>query len=436
MIRLDPAEHPDSPILICSADRRLRGTQDSEASLKLQRSIKAHCILGGSVTLPSSLMLNDSDVTQAVFGVAELLKEGLLLPDLRVGVESFKELVGRSSVHSTRSATEKYEAAAFLDSSTKLAISYDPSHTSRCYTINILRMLLFKKIRNECDISWRALRQVTEDLLGEPIVGTKQLQEVRTLLRGGRLIFDRDSQLLYHIIGATVTGSSPLLPETFDQALRDLLGSLDAAYISDGKGVLLRSTSHKQDMLAINDLLSKSVSLNELLKPSVKSLTSQFALIELLATFSIQDSLLDRLDGPAVVDIAKSSEAKRVRKIITETYEAARRKGLESQVLKIATRDSRDVISDFRASIRDRLKKESTTTKRLGRITSTIGWAGVAVGIATLPLSGAAALGMSLGGVLLSASGSSIDSWNQLYSKPMLTLIERIESKAQLSDEA
>ena len=158
MIRLDPAEHPDSPILICSADRRLRGTQDSEASLKLQRSIKAHCILGGSVTLPSSLMLNDSDVTQAVFGVAELLKEGLLLPDLRVGVESFKELVGRSSVHSTRSATEKYEAAAFLDSSTKLAISYDPSHTSRCYAINILRMLLFKKIRNECDISWRALR--------------------------------------------------------------------------------------------------------------------------------------------------------------------------------------------------------------------------------------------------------------------------------------
>jgi hypothetical protein len=32
-----------------------------------------------------------------------------------------------------------------------------------------------------------------------------------------------------------------------------------------------------------------------------------------------------------------------------------------------------------------------------------------------------------IGGVLLSLSGSSLDSWSRLYSKPMLTLLERIQ---------
>jgi len=154
----------------------------------------------------------------------------------------------------------------------------------------------------------------------------------------------------------------------------------------------------------------------------------QFALVELFDAFSIQSSVLDRLDAAEVAEIAISAEAKRARKTIADAYREASEKRTANQILKLSSSDSAAVKADFREKIREVIRDETARTRRLSHVTSTIGWGSVAVGIATLPFTGGVGFAMSLGGVLLSASGSSLDSWNQLYSKPMLTLLERIQS--------
>ncbi len=131
MIHCRPDELSDSPILITTSDPAMRSPTDVDPVTTMQRSIKAHCILGGSVTLPSEIILSDEVTSKAVLGMPELLKEGLLVPDLPADLSRFHDFVERNSILSSRSLEQQLETAAFLDTNSKRAISYTSVETSK-----------------------------------------------------------------------------------------------------------------------------------------------------------------------------------------------------------------------------------------------------------------------------------------------------------------
>jgi len=153
MIRYRPDELTDSPILITTSDPGMRSPTDAQPLITMQRSIKAHCILGGSVTLPSELIVSDDVTSKAVVGMPELLKAGLLVPDLRTDLRTFGDLVGSSSIRSSRSLEEQVETAAFLDATTKRAILYTPAELSKAYARNLLRSLVLAKSQKRVQIT-------------------------------------------------------------------------------------------------------------------------------------------------------------------------------------------------------------------------------------------------------------------------------------------
>jgi len=261
-------------------------------------------------------------------------------------------------------------------------------------------------------------------------LGTQELESCRKRIKSGRSLFDQNAALLYHIIGAAVTGSSPLLPESMDPALRALLESLNRTRTDWGSLAASVDVNNRADLTAILDALSPgdtTISARGSADALVGATAAQFALIELLDAFSIQSSVLDRLGAAEVAEIAGSSEAKRARQTIADVYREASEIGDATRILKLGVTNSAAVKADFRNKIRKVIRNEAYRARRLSRLTTSIGWGSVAVGIATLPFTGGVGLAMSVGGVLLSLSGSSLDSWSRLYSKPMLTLLERIQ---------
>ena len=425
-----PEELSDSPILITSSDPAMRSAADTEPVTTMQRAIKAHCILGGSVTLPSEIILSDEVTSKAVLGMPELLKEGLLVPDLPADLSSFQDFVKRNSILSSRSLEQQFETAAFLDAKSKRAIAYTSVETSKAYGRNLLRWLVLAKVQKSVDIRWSALRGFAEKWMSLPALGTEELENCRRKIKSGRSLFDQNAVLLYHLIGAAVTGSSPLLPESMDPALRALLESLnrnEAGWESLAASVDVNNREDLTKILAAVSPGETVVSARGSTEALVGATAAQFALIELLDAFEIQSSILDRLGAAEVAEIAASSEAQRARQTIRDAYREVSDQRDATRILKLSATNTAAVKADFRNKIRRVIRGEAKRGRRLTRLTSTIGWGSVAVGFATLPFTGGVGLAMSVGGALLSLSGSSLDSWSRLYSKPMLTLLERIQ---------
>ncbi len=431
MIQCTPSELTDSPILITTSDPGVRSPEDTQPLITMQRAIKAHCILGGSVTMPSEHIISDEITSQAVLGMPGLLRAGVLVPDLRADFPTFGDFVVRDTIRSSRSLERRTETAAFLDATTKRAILYTPSELSKVYARNLLRSLLLTKVQDQVQITWPALRQLSEEWLNVSELGTAELDACRKSITRGQAVFDQNATLLYHIIGGASTGGSPLLPESLDSALRALLESLNRNESAPEKLSASVGANDRTDLMKVLEAISPddgAIPIQRSSDAATQAAVGQFALLELLDAFSIHSGILDRLDDAAVVEIAQSAEAKRARKTIEDAYREVSEKPTENQVLKLSTSDSAAVKADFRKKIHEVIRIESTRTRRVSKVNTSIGWGGVALGIATLPFTGAAGFAVSLGGVLLSVGGSSLDSWNQLYSKPMLTLLEKIQS--------
>src|SRR5712691_6261542 len=362
MIRYRPDELTDSPILITTSDPGMRSPTDAQPLITMQRSIKAHCILGGSVTLPSELIVSDDVTSKAVVGMPELLKAGLLVPDLRTDLRTFGDLVGSSSIRSSRSLEEQVETAAFLDATTKRAILYTPAELSKAYARNLLRSLVLAKSQKRVQITWPALRQLSEEWMSVPVLGTAELESCRNLITRGRSVFDQNATLLYHILGGAATGSSPLLPEAMNSALKVLLETLNRNETSREKLSGSINANNRTDLTRILDALSPDdakIPIRQSMDTVASAAAGQFALVELFDAFSIQSSVLDRLDAAEVAEIAISAEAKRARKTIADAYREASEKRTANQILKLSSSDSAAVKADFREKIREVIRDET-----------------------------------------------------------------------------
>jgi hypothetical protein len=121
--------------------------------IDLERSLKNTILLFGKTTLPGSSVLKSDLTYELVSNAKELLKKGLIVPDLRDEYKTFGNYVEKNKRQFVNNNLVK-EKASFLDNNTKNVIAFPATKISDYLENNLISSLFFLKLNNRLTIKW------------------------------------------------------------------------------------------------------------------------------------------------------------------------------------------------------------------------------------------------------------------------------------------
>jgi hypothetical protein len=88
---IDPTREPGSRVVLAGLYPLIRGTEPYDADASLA-SLNAECLVQAECTIPGSMVLEEPDLQKLILANQELLRDGVLVLDLRNTVKSFHQL--------------------------------------------------------------------------------------------------------------------------------------------------------------------------------------------------------------------------------------------------------------------------------------------------------------------------------------------------------
>ena len=187
----------------------------SSASLKLE------CLVQDSCTLPGSILLKDKPLATMVQNNEELLKAGILRPDLRSSVSSFSELSAIIDDSYDREFAARY--SSFLDKAVSKPIAFDANENTSVYKNSMLAFLRRRAQRSRIPRIQEKLSQLVEIVDGH----TESFSyEIASKLKTGHSSTDREillaSKYFYCISGAEFIGGIAQIPEPILRGIKSV----------------------------------------------------------------------------------------------------------------------------------------------------------------------------------------------------------------------
>lgn len=210
----------DKIILFTHADQ-FQQRQLNLSYIDIERSLKNTILLFGKVTLPGSSVLKSDATYKAVLNAKDLLKKGLIVPDLRDEYKSFGDYVERNKKH-FRNRRLIQERASFLDKNTKNIITFPAYQISNCLENNLISALFYLKLNNQLRITWSDFSSFVTLIkragVSDRAIFLKKLDEIA---KPKRIVLST-TQALYHTLGAFITGSHPIWPQLYSDTFEKI----------------------------------------------------------------------------------------------------------------------------------------------------------------------------------------------------------------------
>lgn len=337
--------------------------------LSLERSLKNSILLFGKVTLPGSCILKSDLTYQLVTEAKELLKQGIIVPDLRDEYRSYGNYWENNRNHFKSQSLIK-ERAAFLDSNTQNIISFSGIETSNYLIENLITSLFYLKLNGDLVINWRDFEDFIKTVKKSRVSDRKLfLDKLRAIARPNKIVLST-SQAIYHTLGAFVTKSNPIWPQLYSDTFNKIRGAQQNAEAKLRKSKEALHISSKYKILD---------SIQELNAPTIRKIHSE-GLSELQNLSFISNEILDALDWKDVIVLSKDRSAKIIRS-------------------KLFQNSSDDVID-----LKSLLKDDKTNKQKISKTTKGITLASVTTGVVSCidtPTITSVAFALSVAGLIL-----------------------------------
>ncbi|HYE55722.1 MAG TPA: hypothetical protein VD996_12805 [Chitinophagaceae bacterium] len=367
--------------------------------IDVERSLKNAVLLFGRITLPGSSVLKSDLTYQLLQNARELLKQGLIVPDIRDTYRSFGNYV-EDNKDSLKNVTDAKERAAFLDSNTQNVIPFTALAASDFLENNLASALFYLKLNGDLNVKWSDFTAFV-DSIRKPQVSDRNtlLEKLNGIASPNRIVLST-TQAIYHTLGAFVTESHPIWPQLYS----DTFSKIRAA--QENAGEKIRKSKYAKDVMRRYKFIDSVQQLNAAEYKKVHTTD----LSELNNVSFISNESLDALDWNDIIAISKSKTANAARKKLFETHKNA---------------DHIDLTA--------LLKQEKKIKKDLSSVTNGITLSSIITGGAgciTAPPFNSAGLALSIVGLLLTFGDIWIKSELQKRLNSYSMLGEMIREKA------
>lgn len=127
---IDPSKLSEKPLVLAGLYPFLQGKKKSNRTIAIS-SLNASCLVQSTCTIPGSLVIENEDLANIVIDRIELLREGILVLDMRNTVRSFVDLVKEK--HGTVGSRNLFRIAEVLDENCSRVLHFDPNQSSSSY---------------------------------------------------------------------------------------------------------------------------------------------------------------------------------------------------------------------------------------------------------------------------------------------------------------
>jgi hypothetical protein len=264
----------------------------------LERSLKNAILLFGKVTLPGSSILKSDLTYKLVSNAGDLLKQGLIVPDLREEYTTFGNYLEKNKT-SFRNSTVGKERAAFLDKYTKNIISFPATKISDHLENNLISSLFYLKLNGNLTIKWSDFSDFIDFIKKPGISDRKVFLEYLNKIAVPNKIVLSATQALYHTLGTFITNSNPIWPQLYSETFEKI-------------GIAQQNSTDKikqsKEAMSILNKHTFISSIQELNSPNNKKIHTN-SLRELQNLSFINDDTLDTLDWSDIITLSKKRVA-------------------------------------------------------------------------------------------------------------------------------